>query len=70
MLTQAIEKHPDYDLIVVRGYTPNDPYGEEAPAIEAWYKPENIEQIDLEPFEEAQVSEHCYSCVVYGEQKG
>ena len=65
--SHAVSEHPDYDLIIVRGYSDSTVLAEGAQMIDAWFKPENIEKIDLDHPDQADVYEHCYSCFDLGQ---
>ncbi|MGO1522289.1 MAG: hypothetical protein ACTHV8_01170 [Nesterenkonia sp.] len=38
--------------------------------IDAWYKPENVENMDLENPEAEGAYDHCHSCAVNGQPRG
>lgn len=67
-LSHAVSEHPDYDLVVVRGFTGGDNSNSAngSKLIEAWYIPENVNEIDLDDPDQAAAYEHCYSCHVLG----
>lgn len=69
-ISHAVGQHPDYDLIIVRGYSDAEMTDGKTQLIEAWYKPENVKNIDLENPQGQTAYEHCYSCSVNGQHRG
>lgn len=69
-ISYAVDQHPDYDLIIVRGYSDAEMTDGKTQLIEAWYKPENVKNIDLENPQGQTAYEHCYSCSVNGQHRG
>lgn len=69
-VSHAVEAHPDYDLIIVRGYSDAEMTDGDTQLIDAWYKPENVENMDLENPEAEGAYDHCYSCAVNGHPRG
>lgn len=66
-VSHAMDEHPDYDLIIVRGNSDGSDYSSTgATLIEAWYMPENVDDLDLENPDQPGAYEHCYSCNVVG----
>lgn len=68
-ISLAAAQYPDYDLIVVRGYSDAEMTDGNMQLIDAWYKPENVAQIDLDNPDEESAYEDCYSCSVHGRQR-
>lgn len=69
-ISHAVDEHPDYDLIVVRGYSDTEMTDGDARLIDAWYKPEHVEQMDLEEPDAERAYDHCYSCTVNAQYQG
>lgn len=67
-LAAAVDQHPDFDLIVVNGWTETDLTlpPEPVTAVSAWYEPVDIAQIDLENPATANPFDSCYSCYLNG----
>ena len=66
-VSRAVEVHPDYDLIIVRGYGAGSGPSDSSPTIEAWFKPENVRSLDLNNPAQSEPYKHCYSCHVPGQ---
>lgn len=69
-ISHAVDEHPDYDLIVVRGYSDAEMTDGDSRLIEAWYKPEHVEKMDLENPDAERAYDHCYSCTVNVQYQG
>lgn len=63
---EAVDEHLDYDVVVVRAYSASS--GD--PRIEAWYRPEDISEMDLSAPDESEAFAHCGSCNFIGQNSG
>lgn len=68
-VSHAADAYPDYDLIIVRGYSDAEMTDGDTQLIDAWYTPENVENMDLENPDGESAYEHCYSCSVIGQHQ-